>query len=99
MAHRAHRWRTADDGVAPVAAITAQVKSEGVPYTTVKPADSARPAITPAFLAGTAEQTALEMYERTYGIPQPDAYTWAHPGLPAHPRLVWALLGKATVHR
>jgi hypothetical protein len=58
MAHRAHRWRTADNGVAPVAA-----------------------------------------YERTYGIPQPDAYTWALPGLPAHPRLVRALLGKATVHR
>ncbi|WP_432135635.1 hypothetical protein [Streptomyces sp. bgisy154] len=31
------------------------------------------------FGAGSAEQTALEDYERTYGIPQVDAYTWAHP--------------------
>ncbi|MFH8938325.1 hypothetical protein [Streptomyces griseosporeus] len=31
------------------------------------------------FGAGSAEQTALEAYERTYGIPQVDAYTWAHP--------------------
>ncbi|MFE7959015.1 hypothetical protein [Streptomyces sp. NPDC057413] len=27
----------------------------------------------------SAEQQALEAYERTYGIPQVDAYTWAHP--------------------
>ncbi|MFV0136425.1 hypothetical protein ACLGIH_24995 [Streptomyces sp. HMX87] len=33
------------------------------------------------FGAGSAEQTALEAYERTYGIPQVDAYTWAHPGV------------------
>lgn len=33
------------------------------------------------FGAGSAEQTALENYERTYGIPQVDAYTWAHPGV------------------
>ncbi|AWT42790.1 MULTISPECIES: hypothetical protein [Streptomyces] len=31
------------------------------------------------FGAGSAEQTALEAYERTYGVPQVDAYTWAHP--------------------
>ncbi|WP_330457352.1 hypothetical protein OIB37_10845 [Streptomyces sp. NBC_00820] len=31
------------------------------------------------FGAGSAEQTALEAYEKTYGIPQVDAYTWAHP--------------------
>ncbi|GAB2740621.1 hypothetical protein [Streptomyces bullii] len=31
------------------------------------------------FGAGSAEQTALETYERTYGIPQVDAYAWAHP--------------------
>ncbi|MBV2353616.1 hypothetical protein KUM39_04450 [Streptomyces sp. J2-1] len=31
------------------------------------------------FGAGSAEQTALEAYERTYAIPQVDAYTWAHP--------------------
>ncbi|MCW8382326.1 hypothetical protein [Streptomyces justiciae] len=31
------------------------------------------------FGAGSAEQTALETYEKTYGIPQVDAYTWAHP--------------------
>lgn len=31
------------------------------------------------FGADSAEQTALETYERTYGIPQVDAYTWAHP--------------------
>lgn len=33
------------------------------------------------FGTGSAEQTALENYERTYGIPQVDAYTWAHPGV------------------
>ncbi|WP_309096274.1 hypothetical protein [Streptomyces sp.] len=33
------------------------------------------------FGAGSAEQTALETYERTYGVPQVDAYTWAHPGV------------------
>ncbi|MGW0827601.1 hypothetical protein [Streptomyces sp. NPDC002845] len=33
------------------------------------------------FGAGSPEQTALETYERTYGIPQVDAYTWAHPGV------------------
>lgn len=33
------------------------------------------------FGAGSAEQTALEAYETTYGIPQVDAYTWAHPGV------------------
>ncbi|WP_327428135.1 hypothetical protein [Streptomyces sp. NBC_01236] len=31
------------------------------------------------FAAGSAERTALETYEKTYGIPQVDAYTWAHP--------------------
>lgn len=31
------------------------------------------------FGTGSAEQTALEAYETTYGIPQVDAYTWAHP--------------------
>ncbi|MFF1404307.1 hypothetical protein [Streptomyces sp. NPDC058294] len=31
------------------------------------------------FGADSAERTALETYERTYGIPQVDAYTWAHP--------------------
>ncbi|MFJ6354119.1 hypothetical protein ACIQKB_32320 [Streptomyces sp. NPDC092046] len=29
----------------------------------------------------SAEQTALFAYERTFGIPQVDAYTWAHPGV------------------
>ena len=33
------------------------------------------------FGSGSAEQTALEAYETTYGIPQVDAYTWAHPGV------------------
>ncbi|MEU2058897.1 hypothetical protein [Streptomyces sp. NPDC013455] len=37
------------------------------------------------FGAGSAEQTALESYERTYGIPQLDAYTWAHPGVGLDP--------------
>ncbi|MFC9284528.1 hypothetical protein [Streptomyces collinus] len=92
-----------DDGGSPVGAITAQLKSEGVPYTTVDLDDSGRPTISDTFLsdtvggrprakfqgvvlpneapfgAGSAEQTALESYERTYGIPQVDAYTWAHP--------------------
>lgn len=29
----------------------------------------------------SAEQTALVAYERAFGIPQVDAYTWAHPGV------------------
>ncbi|WP_234045943.1 hypothetical protein [Streptomyces adelaidensis] len=33
------------------------------------------------FGADSAEQSALETYERTYGVPQVDAYTWAHPGV------------------
>ncbi|PKW07350.1 hypothetical protein SAMN05428944_5584 [Streptomyces sp. 1222.5] len=92
-----------DDGAGPVGAITAQLKSEGIPYTTVDLGDSGRPTISATFLsdsvggrprakfqgvvlpneapfgAGSAEQTALEAYEKTYGIPQLDAYTWAHP--------------------
>ncbi|MFD5428095.1 hypothetical protein [Streptomyces sp. NPDC127084] len=31
--------------------------------------------------AGAAEQAALVAYEQTFGIPQVDAYTWAHPGV------------------
>ncbi|MEU6182528.1 hypothetical protein [Streptomyces coeruleorubidus] len=92
-----------DNGDSPVRAVTAQLKSTGVPYTTVDLNDADRPKITESFLsdtvngrprakyqgvvlpnespfgAGSAEQTALETYERTYGIPQVDAYTWAHP--------------------
>ncbi|MGI5425322.1 hypothetical protein [Streptomyces sp. CA-179760] len=92
-----------DNGDSPVKAVTAQLRSTGVPYTTVDLNDSGRPRITESFLsdtvngrprakyqgvvlpneapfgAGSAEQTALETYERTYGIPQVDAYTWAHP--------------------
>ncbi|MFC9791173.1 hypothetical protein ACFVJI_00830 [Streptomyces sp. NPDC127584] len=30
---------------------------------------------------GSAEHTALQTYERTFGIPQVDAYTWSHPGV------------------
>jgi hypothetical protein len=94
-----------DNGDSPVKAITAQLKSTGIPYTTVDLNDANRPTITDAFLsdtvggtprakfqgvvlpneapfgAGSAEQTTLESYERTYGIPQVDAYTWAHPGV------------------
>ncbi|GHH01668.1 hypothetical protein [Streptomyces lanatus] len=94
-----------DNGDSPVRAITAQLRSTGVPYTTIDLNDADRPTITDAFLsdtvngtpraryqgvvlpneapfgAGSAEQTALESYERTYGIPQVDAYTWAHPGV------------------
>ncbi|MET7284909.1 hypothetical protein [Streptomyces sp. NPDC005573] len=92
-----------DDDGGSVGAITAQLRSEGIPYTRVGLADSGRPRIDAAFLsdtvdgrprakyqgvvlpneapfgAGSAEQTALEAYEKTYGIPQVDAYTWAHP--------------------
>ncbi|MFC9681776.1 hypothetical protein [Streptomyces sp. NPDC056948] len=92
-----------DNGDSPVKAVTAQLRSTGVPYTTVDLDDSGRPEITESFLsdtvngrprakyqgvvlpneapfgAGSAEQSALEAYERTYGIPQVDAYTWAHP--------------------
>ncbi|WP_037889522.1 hypothetical protein [Streptomyces viridochromogenes] len=94
-----------DNGDSPVRAIAAQLKSTGIPYTTVDLTDANRPKITQAFLsdtvngrprakfqgvvlpnetpfgAGSAEQSALESYERTYGIPQVDAYTWAHPGV------------------
>ncbi|MFF7165077.1 hypothetical protein ACFZBP_27540 [Streptomyces sp. NPDC008086] len=94
-----------DNGDSPVRAIIAQLKSTGIPYTTVDLNDANRPAITATFLSdtvngtprakyqgvvlpneapfgeGSAEQTALESYERTYGIPQVDAYTWAHPGV------------------
>ncbi|NEE13735.1 hypothetical protein G3M58_45680 [Streptomyces sp. SID7499] len=94
-----------DNGDSTVKAVTAQLRSTGIPYTTVDLSDSGRPTITAAFLsdtvsgrprakfqgvvlpneapfgAGSAEQTALETYERTYGIPQVDAYTWAHPGV------------------
>ncbi|MGW2884312.1 hypothetical protein ACWDDN_02935 [Streptomyces griseoruber] len=92
-----------DNGDTPVQAITAQLKSTGIPYTVVDLNSASRPTITAAFLAdtvngtprarfqgvvlpneapfgaGSAEQTALETYEKTYGIPQVDAYTWAHP--------------------
>ncbi|MDQ0747932.1 hypothetical protein QF034_002163 [Streptomyces africanus] len=92
-----------DNGDSSVRAVTAQLKSTGVPHTTVDLNDAGRPEITESFLsdtvdgsprakyqgvvlpnespfgAGSAEQTALETYERTYGIPQVDAYTWAHP--------------------
>ncbi|MBD9703852.1 hypothetical protein IHE56_17540 [Streptomyces sp. ID01-12c] len=94
-----------DNGDSPVQAITAELKSTGVPYTRVNLGDANRPTIDAAFLSdtaggtprarfqgvvlpneapfgpGSAEQTALEAYERTYGIPQVDAYTWAHPGV------------------
>jgi hypothetical protein len=92
-----------DNGDSPVRAVTAQLRSTGVPYTTIDLNDAGRPKITESFLsdtvngsprakyqgvvlpnespfgAGSAEQAALETYERTYGIPQVDAYTWAHP--------------------
>ncbi|QCD55483.1 hypothetical protein [Streptomyces hawaiiensis] len=92
-----------DNGDSPVKAVTAHLKSTGIPYTTIDLNDSGRPKITASFLsdtvdgrprakyqgvvlpneapfgAGSAEQTVLETYERTYGIPQVDAYTWAHP--------------------
>ncbi|MFI2436915.1 hypothetical protein [Streptomyces sp. NPDC018693] len=92
-----------DNGDSPVQAITAQLRSSGIPYTTVNLNDPNRPTVNAAFLSdtvggtprakyqgvvlpneapfgpGSAEQTALETYERTYGIPQVDAYTWAHP--------------------
>ncbi|MFE0734438.1 hypothetical protein [Streptomyces sp. NPDC058855] len=34
-----------------------------------------------AFGPDSAEHRALQEYERTFGIPQVDAYTWAHPGV------------------
>ncbi|MGW8768092.1 hypothetical protein ACWGN5_37075 [Streptomyces sp. NPDC055815] len=34
-----------------------------------------------AFGPDSAEATALRTYERTFGIPQVDAYTWSHPGV------------------
>ncbi|KDN75202.1 hypothetical protein DF19_26060 [Streptomyces olindensis] len=92
-----------DNGDSPVRAVTAQLRSTGIPYTTVDLNDTGRPRITESFLsdtvngrprakyqgvvlpneapfgAGSAEQTVLETYEKTFGIPQVDAYTWAHP--------------------
>ncbi|WP_406478751.1 hypothetical protein [Streptomyces sp. NBC_01615] len=92
-----------DNGAGQVGAITAELKSTGIPYTTVYLGDTSRPVIDTAFLSdtvngtprakyqgvvvpneapfapGSAERTALETYEKTYGIPQVDAYTWAHP--------------------
>ncbi|MFD4409842.1 hypothetical protein [Streptomyces sp. NPDC058476] len=92
-----------DNGAGQVGVVTAELKSTGIPYTTVDLGDTGRPTINAAFLsdtvngtprakyqgvvlpdeapfgAGSAEQTALETYEKTYGIPQVDAYTWAHP--------------------
>ncbi|MFF1510046.1 hypothetical protein [Streptomyces sp. NPDC058326] len=34
-----------------------------------------------AFGPDSAEHTALQAYERRFGIPQVDAYTWSHPGV------------------
>lgn len=94
-----------DNGDSPVQAITAELKSDGIPYTRLDLDDPGRPIVDAAFLSdtvggtpraryqgvvlpneapfgeGSAEWTALESYERTYGIPQVDAYTWAHPGV------------------
>ncbi|MEU7032480.1 hypothetical protein ABZ958_02170 [Streptomyces sp. NPDC046237] len=94
-----------DDGGGAVEAITAELRSTGVPYRRVDLADSGRPVIDAAFLSDTvsgrprakyqgvvlphesafgpdsAEQAALVAYEKTFGVPQVDAYTWAHPGV------------------
>ncbi|WP_043500222.1 hypothetical protein [Streptomyces glaucescens] len=94
-----------DNGDSSVDAVTAELRSTGIPYTRLDLNDPDRPAVTAGFLGDTvdgtpraryqgvvlpneapfgadsAEQTALEAYERTYGIPQVDAYTWAHPGV------------------
>ncbi|MFF9910854.1 hypothetical protein [Streptomyces sp. NPDC013457] len=94
-----------DDGGGAVEAITAELRSTGVPYRRVDLADSGRPVIDAAFLSDTvsgrprakyqgvvlpheaafgpdsAEQAALTAYEKSFGIPQVDAYTWAHPGV------------------
>lgn len=94
-----------DSGDSPVQAITAELRSTGILYTRVNPADANRPTIDAIFLSdtvggtpraryqgvvlpneapfipGSAEQSALETYERTYGIPQVAVYTWAHPGV------------------
>ncbi|MGW0713005.1 hypothetical protein ACWD4G_45005 [Streptomyces sp. NPDC002643] len=94
-----------DNGDSPVQAITAELKSNGIPYTRLDLDDPGRPTVDAAFLSdtvggtpraryqgvvlpneapfgeGSPEQSALESYERTYSIPQVDAYTWAHPGV------------------
>ncbi|MFE5633343.1 hypothetical protein [Streptomyces sp. NPDC056543] len=94
-----------DDGGGAVEAITAELRSTGVPFRRVDLADSGRPVIDAAFLSDTvsgrprakyqgvvlpheaafgpdsAEQAALTAYEKSFGIPQVDAYTWAHPGV------------------
>lgn len=97
-----------DDGGASVAAVTAELRSTGVPYSVLDLSDPDRPRIGAAYLsdtaggrprakfqgvvlpneapfgtdpAGAAEQAALVAYEKTFGIRQVDAYTWAHPGV------------------
>ncbi|WP_229378851.1 hypothetical protein [Streptomyces sp. VRA16 Mangrove soil] len=89
------------DGGPATAALTAELTSQGTPFTTLDLRRADRPVIDAAFLAdtvdgrprarfqavvlpddnpfgaGSAEATALADYERTYAIPQVDAYTYA----------------------
>ena len=46
-----------DNGDSPVRAITARLRSTGIPYTTVDLTDAGRPTITAAFLSDTVNGT------------------------------------------
>ncbi|MFE3324232.1 hypothetical protein [Streptomyces sp. NPDC059176] len=94
-----------DDGGEAVAAVTSELRNNGVPYNVVDLNDAGRPVINAPFLSDTvsgrprakyqgvvlpneapfgansAEQAALATYEKTFGVRQVDAYTWAHPGV------------------
>ncbi|WP_428951656.1 hypothetical protein [Streptomyces sp. cg35] len=91
------------DGGPATAALSAELASQGTPFTTVDLRRPDRPVIDAAFLAdtvdgrpraryqavvlpddnpfgtGSAEAAALADFERTYAIPQVDAYTYARP--------------------
>ena len=111
-----------DDGGPTVAAITAELAGEGIPYTTVSLSSPTRPTINAAFLtgtapdgsveakfqavvlssagalgSGTAETTALNSYEQTYGVRQVDANTYPSPAVgmnwPQNPGYLGALDG------
>ncbi|MHB9862381.1 hypothetical protein [Streptomyces sp. YIM S03343] len=100
-----------DNGDSTVRAIAAQLKSEGIPYTTVDLTDSGRPVIDGAFLsdtvggvvkakyqgvmlpneapfgAGSAEQTALESYDRFTLKRSVDAFRTVYQELAGRPEV------------
>ncbi|MFF7180683.1 hypothetical protein [Streptomyces sp. NPDC008121] len=64
--------------------ITAAFLSDPTDSATGRPRAKFQGVVAPhesAFGPDSAEQAALVAYEKSYGIPQVDAYTWAHPGV------------------